>query len=75
MLQTDVCDHCNLRSVDCVCAVERTAHADLKHDNIAVLCSIILHRNRGHELKLTRMVLHSIGNASYPFRDRGEIRF
>ena len=72
MLQTDVRDHGDLGRVDDVGAVQRPAHADLQHDDIACLPRVIRHGDRGHELKLAGMILHPVGDPAHVVRNLRE---
>ena len=60
MLKANVGDDGDLRRVNDVGGVQRAAHADLQHDDIALCLGKVEHGDRRHQLELARMILHRL---------------
>ena len=74
VVEADVHDGTDLRSGDDVRRVEATAHADLKHDEIAVLLLEPAEGHRGDHLEVRRLLAEGLCGGTHAGRKPAEIR-
>ena len=72
MVESDIHYSADLRCVYDIRRVTAAAESDLEHHDVTAGLFEIKHGRRGHQLKLRRMVLHSVGGRLHARHDAGE---
>ena len=69
VIQADIGQHCHLRHGDHIGGIQRAAHANLQHHDVALLPQEIFKADAADQFKLRGMVLHGRSQGFYEFRN------